>query len=151
MFLFPATSLTWRRCVFCYRLHSSTSLAGDVEGKKYTIQTRGWKKIKKDNPSKISSCPARWSCRESNPGPNIFAVSFLHVYSCIICRETAGARQTNCFRRWMILSRGHIIPRQHPVLFLSRRRGVVTSQPARRPKWLLNHWLGSHGIRSIAI
>jgi len=26
----------------------------------------------------------------------------------------------------MVLSRGHIIPRQHPVLFLSRRRNMVT-------------------------
>lgn len=28
---------------------------------------------------------------------------------------------------------------------------MVTGQPARRPKWLLNHWLGSHGILCIAI
>jgi len=34
---------------------------------------------------------------------------------------------------------------------LSRRPGMETSEPARRPKWLLNHWLGSHGILSIAI
>lgn len=67
-----------------------------------------------------------WSCRESNPGPNIFAVSFLHVYLCIDCRERAGAQQTNSFLRWMILSSGHIIPLQHSVFVLSRRRNMVT-------------------------
>ena len=52
---------------------------------------------------------------------------------------------------WIVLSNRHSLWLQQPVLFLSRRRGVVTSQPARRPKWLLNHWLGSHGILCIAI
>ena len=31
------------------------------------------------------------------------------------------------------LSNGHIIPLQHPVLFLSRRRNLVTGQPVQRP------------------
>jgi hypothetical protein len=31
------------------------------------------------------------------------------------------------------LSNGHIIPLQHPVLFLSRRKNMVTEQPVQRP------------------
>jgi len=74
-----------------------------------------------------------WSCRESNPGPNIFAVSFLHVYLRIDCREMAGAQRTNYFLRRMVLSPAHFIAEQHPVLFLSRRRNMVTGEPVRRP------------------
>ena len=92
-----------------------------------------------------------WSCRESNPGPNIFAISFLHVYCCITCREKAGATQTNFNLRWMVLSNGHIIPLQHPVFFLSRRKNLATDQPVQRPEWLLVYRLSSHGILSIAI
>jgi len=33
-----------------------------------------------------------------------------------------------------VLFRPHSLGQKHPVLFLSRRRGVVTGQPARRPK-----------------
>jgi len=33
----------------------------------------------------------------------------------------------------MVLSNQHSLWLQHPVLFLSRRRGMVTEQPARRP------------------
>jgi hypothetical protein len=36
-----------------------------------------------------------WSRRESNPRPNICPISFLHVYSCIHCRGTAGTGRTN--------------------------------------------------------
>ena len=67
-----------------------------------------------------------WSCRDSNPGPNTFAVSLLHVYFCIICRENAGAKQTNIFLSWIFLSDGHSLPSQQPVLFLSRRKSVAT-------------------------
>ena len=42
---------------------------------------------------------AGWSCRESNPGPNILAISFLHVYFGINCRENAGTKHTNNFLR----------------------------------------------------
>ena len=36
-----------------------------------------------------------WSWRDSNPRPNIFAVSFLHAYSGINCRAFTGTGQTN--------------------------------------------------------
>ena len=68
----------------------------------------------------------QWSCRESNPGPNIPAVSFLHVYFCIICREKAGAKQTNLFLSCIVLSNSHSLELQQPVLFLSRRKSVAT-------------------------
>lgn len=41
----------------------------------------------------------KWSRRESNPRPNIHPISFLHVYSIIICRYHSGSGQTK-----MILS-----------------------------------------------
>ena len=68
----------------------------------------------------------QWSCRESNPGPNILAVSLLHVYFCIDCRERAGAKQTNFFLRRIVLSPDYFISGQQPVLFLSRRKSVAT-------------------------
>lgn len=36
----------------------------------------------------------KWNCRESNPGPNIFTESFLHVYFCIDLSEL-GRGKTN--------------------------------------------------------
>ena len=74
-----------------------------------------------------------WSCRESNPGPNIFVASFLHVYFGINCRDNAGTKQTNIILSRMVLSSCHGIQLQQPVFVLSRRRSMVTSQPARRP------------------
>jgi hypothetical protein len=74
-----------------------------------------------------------WSCRESNPGPNIFVISFLHVYSCIACREMAGAEQTNHFLSCMVLSNRHSLRLQHPVFCLSRRINLATGKPAHRP------------------
>ena len=74
-----------------------------------------------------------WSCRESNPGPNTFAVSFLHVYCCINCREMAGATQTNHNLRRMSLGSEYFITEQHSIFFLSRRRNLVTEQPVQRP------------------
>ena len=46
---------------------------------------------KNGQPMQIDQDFNSWSCRESNPGPNIFAISFLHVYLCIVCRGRAGA------------------------------------------------------------
>ena len=93
----------------------------------------------------------RWSCRESNPGPNKFTIRFLHAYLMINCRRYAGPQPTNIMLSCMFLSFAHSLAKQQPVLVLSRRRGVVTDQPARRPEWLLNHWLSGHGILCIAI
>jgi len=41
----------------------------------------------------------KWSCRESNPGPNKQSISFLHVYSVINFHEQPGNRQPN----WTLL------------------------------------------------
>ena len=45
----------------------------------------------------------KWSWRESNPRPNIFFQSFLHVYFRIACRPLTGTEQTNERRSWMSL------------------------------------------------
>ncbi len=82
----------------------------------------------------------QWSCRESNPGPNISAVSLLHVYFCIICREKAGAKQTNPFLSCIVLSNPHSLELQQPVFFLSRRRSVATG---------LASYKGPNGYESI--
>ena len=71
--------------------------------------------------------------RESNPCPNISSKSFLHAYTGIICREMAGTSQTNHFLSCIFLSNRHSLRLQQPVFVLSRRRGVVTGEPARRP------------------
>jgi hypothetical protein len=67
-----------------------------------------------------------WSCRESNPGPNIFAVSFLHVYSVINCRDMAGTRPTNHILRCVCLKQQSHHPAAAPCFVLSRRRHLVT-------------------------
>ncbi len=36
---------------------------------------------------------SKWSCRESNPGPNRKPISFLHAYPVIGFRDRAGNRQ----------------------------------------------------------
>ena len=72
----------------------------------------------------------RWRWGDSNPCPNIFAKSFLHAYFGIICREVAGAGQTNHLLSWIFLSNRHSLRLQHPVFVLSRRCSVVTGQPA---------------------
>jgi hypothetical protein len=72
----------------------------------------------------------QWSWRESNPRPNIFLKSFLHAYFIINCRHKTGNEQTNSVRSCMGLSRSHSLLQRHPVLILSRRRSLVTGQPA---------------------
>ncbi len=74
-----------------------------------------------------------WRRPESNRCPNIFPESFLHVYFVISCRQRTGNEHTNPLLSWMVLSNQHSLWLQHSVLFLSRRRGMVTEQPARRP------------------
>lgn len=79
-----------------------------------------------------------WSRPDSNRCPNKFAASFLHVYFCINCRDQAGTERTNLILRRIILGNSHIIPLQHPVFDLSRRRHLETGHPVRRPEWLSN-------------
>ena len=74
-----------------------------------------------------------WSCRDSNPGPNILAVSLLHVYFCISCRKIAGAKQTNPFLSCIVLSDPHSLEPQQPVILMSRRKSVATGKPTQRP------------------
>ena len=83
--------------------------------------------------SKIIVTGFQWSRRESNPGPNISAISFLHVYFCIICREMAGAKLTNHNLSRMVLSNSHDIELQHPVIVLSRRGRRQQASPISRP------------------
>ena len=47
--------------------------------------------------SRRSSKVKKWSRRDSNPCPNMTFKSFLHAYFRIVCREWAGAKQTNPF------------------------------------------------------
>jgi len=58
-----------------------------------------------------------WSWWDSNPRPNIFAISFLHAYSVIACRINAGVGKTNVNLSWMVLSDRHSLLSQHPFLF----------------------------------
>lgn len=44
-----------------------------------------------------------WSRGESNPCPNKFAVSFLHAYFTIICRDYNGSEPTSVNLSWMEL------------------------------------------------
>ena len=64
-----------------------------------------------------------WSRRDSNPGPNTCPISFLHVYSCIGSRETAGTGQTYslpiCFSFRLMHTAGISLSRY----LLIRRRG----------------------------
>ena len=92
-----------------------------------------------------------WRWGDSNPCPNTTPKSFLHAYSGINCRETTGTGQTNHFLSCIVLHNSHSLPLRHPVFFLSRRRSLVTGEPATRPEWLLNHRLSGHGILCIAI
>ena len=71
-----------------------------------------------------------WSWGESNSRPNIFAESFLHAYFFIICRPRTGKEQTNARLSWMVLSNRHSLRLQHPVFVFSRRRSMVTGEPA---------------------
>ena len=59
---------------------------------KATIVTNKFVTIKNKKGTTLQKkvVPFRWSRRESNPGPNISAISFLHVYSAINCRDKAG-------------------------------------------------------------
>ena len=97
----------------------------------------------------------RWRWRDSNSCPNISFNSFLHAYFVLCFSGTDWKQTTDQFLSCIPGCPGLKQPAQPLVaascFVLSRRRGLETSEPARRPKWLLNHWLGSHGILSIAI
>jgi len=71
-----------------------------------------------------------WSRGGSNSRPNIFAESFLHAYFLIICRLCTGKEQTNAKLSCMVLGNRHSLRLQHPVFVLSRRRSMVTGEPA---------------------
>ena len=65
----------------------------------------------------------KWRRPESNRCPNIFAESFLHVYFGINCREITGAKQTNYFLSWIVLSNRHSLRKQHSVFILMSAAG----------------------------
>ncbi len=100
-----------------------------------------WAVLKSKKPARFIICwlfalvlnEILWSRPDSNRCPNKFAISLLHVYLCIDCREKAGTQQTNLLLRRMFLSNRHIIRLQHPVFVLSRRRHLETGHPVRRP------------------
>ncbi len=50
---------------------------------------------RKEKGNNLKDCSRGWSRPDSNRCPNKFAVSFLHVYLRINCRELAGTQQTN--------------------------------------------------------
>lgn len=59
-----------------------------------------------------------WSWAESNRCPNISAISLLHAYSGIICREITGTGQTDYFLSWIVLLRRHSLLLRQPILFV---------------------------------
>jgi len=93
-----------------------------------------------------------WRWGDSNSCPNIFFKSFLHAYLFIGCRGWTGKQQTDLSLSCMFLSNRHSLRLQQPVLVFESA-AELGDRPtcSTRPKWLSNHWLGSHGILSIAI
>ena len=60
----------------------------------------------------------------------------MFIYALIVGKQQGHNKPTGSLDdpdSYRGLSNGHIIPLQHPVLFLSRRRNLVTEQPVQRP------------------